>query len=87
MKPIKKDKAKILENIIARREQNIQQLLAYSDAELKELKMNLLQARDIAIQTPGFASIEILEERIAQVREAQERKYSLSDDASDWIHW
>lgn len=86
MKPIK-SKAQILSNIIARREQNIQQLIAFSDAELKELKRNLSQAIDIAIQTPGFASVEILEERIAQVREAEERKYGLSDDASDWIHW
>ena len=86
MKPIK-NKAKTLSNIIAIREQNIQQLLAYSDAELKELRRNLFSAIDTAIQNPGFASVEILEEKIAQVREAEERKYSLSDDASDWIHW
>ncbi len=86
MKPIK-TKATILSNLIARREQNIQQLLAFSDAELKELKINLCLGRDIAIQTPGFASVEIIEERIAQVHEAEDRKYSLSDDAFDWIQW
>ena len=82
-----KSKAKILSNIIAKREQNIQQLLTFSDAELEELKMKLLSARDTAIENSGFASVEILEEKISQVREAQEIKYSLSDDASDWIHW
>lgn len=77
----------MLRKVIARRQQTIQQFLAFSDTQLKELKKNLYLAKEMAVVNPGFASVEILEERIDQVRETEEIKYSLSEDASDWIHW
>jgi hypothetical protein len=86
MKPIK-NTAKILHSLIASREENIQKLLTFSDDYLKELKQNLLHAKDLAIEESLFGSVEILEERISQLHEVKERKYSLSEDASDWIHW
>lgn len=77
----------ILQTLISTREENIKLLLTWSDDDIKDMTSRYRSAKELAYEENRMEAIKILEEKISQLKEAAELKYSLSDEASDWIHW
>lgn len=77
----------ILQEIIKKSEENILLLSKWSDKDLKERAKNLCIAREEAYEDNNFVSYKILGEKLLQVSKAQDLKFSLTDEASEWIHW
>lgn len=84
---MKREKRNTLVKLIEKREQNILQLSKWSDDDINEMISRYVQAREIAEEENQFEFYKILQEKLSQLHDAKSLKYSLSDEASDWIHW
>lgn len=77
----------ILEELLKKRESNILMLSQWSDEDIEEMINRYRQAKGIAFEENKFESYKILEEKLSQVYDAKNLKFSYSDEASEWVHW
>lgn len=84
---MKKKKIDILQELISKKEENIKLLITWTNEDIKVMMHRYLEAKQMAYEDNRIESFKILEEKISQLREAKELKFSLSDEASEWIHW
>ena len=84
---MKKQPKDILQKLIKKREENILLLFKWSDEDIEEMIKRYSEAKEDAYEENRFESYKILEEKIFQLNEAKDLKFSYTDEASDWIHW
>ena len=77
----------ILQELIKRRVANVLLLSKCSDEDLKDLAKRYREALEIAEENNNFVYYKIRDEKLSQIYEAVQLKFSLTDEASEWIHW
>ncbi len=77
----------ILQQLIKKRQENILLLSKWTDEEIEEMIKRYSEAKETAYEENRFESYKILAEKLSQLYEAKNLKFSYIDEASDWIHW
>lgn len=84
---MKKTTISLLEQLKSKRQENVLLISKWTDEEIKEMISKIREAQNNAYEENRFEAYKFLGEKLSQLYEAKDLKFSFTDDASDWIHW
>ena len=84
---MKKATIPLLEQLRNKRAENVILVSKWTDEEIKEMIRKIHEAQDKAYEENRFEDYKFHEEKLSQLHEAKDLKFSFTDEASDWIHW
>ena len=84
---MKKPPKNILQQLLKKREENILLLSKWTDEDMEAMLKRYREAKETAYKENRFEAYKILEEKLSQLYEAKDLKYSYTDEAGEWIHW